>query len=142
VKGIDPHLSADGLAARGASLVKRLVLRRWGDNLPQRGGEGRIVMGEVSVPTYEYECDGCHCRFERRQGFDAEPVSICPRCQGKAHRVIHSVPVLFKVSGFYSTDHGRGHRSSSSSRKDQSAEEKPPVEKERKTAAPESAEKK
>ena len=100
-------------------------------------------MGEVSVPTYEYECDGCHCRFERRQGFDAEPVSVCPRCQGKAHRVIHSVPVLFKGSGFYSTDHGGGHRSSSSSsRKDQSAEEKSPVEKERKTAAPESAEKK
>lgn len=95
------------------------------------------------MPTYEYECDGCHGRFERRQGFDAEPVSICPRCQGTAHRVIHSVPVLFKGSGFYSTDHGRGHRdSSSSTRKDQPAEERPPAEKERKTAASETAEKK
>jgi len=29
---------------------------------------------------------------------------------GRARRVIHSVPVLFKGSGFYSTDHGRGSR--------------------------------
>lgn len=95
------------------------------------------------MPTYEYECDGCHCRFEMRQGFDAEPVSVCPRCQGKAHRVIHSVPVLFKGSGFYSTDHGRGHRGpSTSTTTDRSAEEKPPAEKEHKAVAPEGAEKK
>ena len=95
------------------------------------------------MPTYEYECDGCHCRFEKRQGFDAEPVSTCPRCQGTAHRVIHSVPVLFKGSGFYSTDHGRGHRSSSSSaRKDHSSEDKPPAEKGHKAAASETADKK
>lgn len=62
------------------------------------------------MPIYEYECDGCHHRFEKRQGFDAEPVSTCPRCQGRAHRVIHSVPVIFKGKGFYSTDHGRGYR--------------------------------
>ena len=29
---------------------------------------------------------------------------MCPRCQGKASRVIHSVPVIFKGSGFYVTD--------------------------------------
>ena len=60
------------------------------------------------MPVYEYECSVCCCRFERRQRFDEEPVSVCPQCQGKARRVLHSVPIFFKGSGFYSTDHGRG----------------------------------
>jgi putative FmdB family regulatory protein len=56
------------------------------------------------VPTYEYECGDCQHRFERRQSFDAEPVAMCPECGGKARRVIHSIPVIFKGSGFYITD--------------------------------------
>ena len=56
------------------------------------------------MPIYEYECSLCRCRFERRQRFDEEPVAICPECQGKARRVIHSVPIIFKGSGFYTTD--------------------------------------
>ncbi len=56
------------------------------------------------MPIYEYECNLCHFCFERRQGFDEEPVAICPECQGKARRVLHSVPVIFKGSGFYITD--------------------------------------
>jgi putative FmdB family regulatory protein len=56
------------------------------------------------VPIYEYECDSCHFHFERKQSFDEEPVSACPKCKGKAKRVIHSIPVIFKGSGFYITD--------------------------------------
>ena len=56
------------------------------------------------MPIYEYECDICHSRFERRQRFDEEPIAMCPKCQGKARRVIHSVPIIFKGSGFYITD--------------------------------------
>jgi putative FmdB family regulatory protein len=56
------------------------------------------------MPTYEYECGSCHHRFERKQRFDEEPVAMCPKCGGKARRVIHSVPVIFKGSGFYTTD--------------------------------------
>ena len=56
------------------------------------------------MPIYEYECNLCHFCFERKQGFDEEPVSICPECQGKARRVLHPVPVIFKGSGFYITD--------------------------------------
>lgn len=56
------------------------------------------------MPIYEYECNVCRCRFERKQSFDAEPVAMCPECQGKARRVIHSIPVIFKGSGFYITD--------------------------------------
>ena len=60
------------------------------------------------MPIYEYECDSCHFLFERKQKFDEEPVAICPKCKGKARRVIHSVPVIFKGSGFYTTDSRKG----------------------------------
>jgi len=62
------------------------------------------------LPTYEYQCSLCNTKFERKQRFDEEPVATCPICTGRAHRVIHSVPILFKGSGFYITDHGRGLR--------------------------------
>ena len=56
------------------------------------------------MPIYEYECSACCSQFERRQRFDEEPVVTCPQCQEKCRRVIHSVPVIFKGSGFYITD--------------------------------------
>ena len=60
------------------------------------------------MPIYEYECNLCQCRFERKQRFDEEPVAMCPECQGKARRVLHSTPVIFKGSGFYITDSRKG----------------------------------
>ena len=61
------------------------------------------------MPIYEYECSLCHFHFERKQRFNEEPVAICPKCQGKARRVIHSVPTIFKGSGFYTTDSRKGN---------------------------------
>jgi len=62
------------------------------------------------VPIYEYECRICKFRFERKQGFDEKPVAVCPECQGKARRILHSSPIIFKGSGFYSTDNRKGGR--------------------------------
>jgi len=56
------------------------------------------------VPIYEYECGACQCRFEKKQGFDAEPVVVCPECRGDARRVFYPAPIIFKGSGFYITD--------------------------------------
>lgn len=56
------------------------------------------------MPTYEYECQSCHHRFEKKQGFHDNPVAKCPKCGGKPRRVIHSAPVIFKGGGFYITD--------------------------------------
>ena len=69
------------------------------------------------MPIYEYECFSCGARFERRQKFDEEPVGICPSCQGKARRVIHCVPVIFKGSGFYVTDNPKSTYSEPSPKK-------------------------
>ena len=60
------------------------------------------------MPTYEYECSSCGFHFERKQRFEEEPIAMCPECQGKARRVLHSVPVIFKGSGFYTTDSRKG----------------------------------
>jgi len=56
------------------------------------------------VPIYEYECGLCQFRFERKQGFDEEPIAMCPKCQGKARRIFYPNPIIFKGSGFYTTD--------------------------------------
>jgi putative FmdB family regulatory protein len=72
------------------------------------------------MPIYEYECTRCHFRFERRQHFDEAAVSVCPHCQGKASRVLHSVPIIYKGSGFYTTDYGQ--RSNPSAEKEKTEE--------------------
>jgi putative FmdB family regulatory protein len=56
------------------------------------------------MPLYAYECKECGVNFERRQGFDEEPIKICPECDGEVHRLIQPAGIVFKGSGFYSTD--------------------------------------
>ena len=58
------------------------------------------------MPIYEYACADGH-RFERRQGFDAAPIAVCPVCEGRTERVLHAPTVHYKGSGFYTTDYGR-----------------------------------
>ena len=65
------------------------------------------------MPTYEYRCPACSHRFELRQSFQDPPVSQCPKCHSSAGRIISRVGVVFKGSGWYSTDH-RSSRSASS----------------------------
>lgn len=60
------------------------------------------------MPIYEYECCDCCHHFEKRQRFDEEPIAACPECHGKARRILHPVPVIFKGSGFYVTDNRKG----------------------------------
>ena len=56
------------------------------------------------MPLYEYKCQDCGLRFERRQSFSEEPVSICPDCGGSVVRLIQPAGIIFKGSGFYVTD--------------------------------------
>ncbi|UCB43852.1 MAG: FmdB family transcriptional regulator [Dehalococcoidales bacterium] len=56
------------------------------------------------MPTYEYECNLCHHRFDKRQGFNDAPLAECPKCQGTSRRVFYPAPIIFKGSGFYVTD--------------------------------------
>ncbi len=56
------------------------------------------------MPTYEYSCSDCGAALERRQRFDESPLTQCPSCGGKLHRVYHAAGVIFKGSGWYCTD--------------------------------------
>jgi len=40
------------------------------------------------MPTYEYECEKCNYRFEREQPITAAPLTECPQCGARVHRVI------------------------------------------------------
>jgi len=53
---------------------------------------------------YDYRCKACGARFEAWQKFTDDPISVCPNCSGPAQRVIHAAGIMFKGSGFYSTD--------------------------------------
>ena len=59
------------------------------------------------MPIYEYECVSCKHRFELKQGFDADPTETCPVCQSSSRRRFHSPTVIYKGSGFYTTDYAR-----------------------------------
>ena len=73
------------------------------------------------MPTYDYRCSSCGHIFEIRQTFDAEPVTACPKCSNKVHRLLHAPAVIYKGSGFYTTDYKRSNANSSDNSKDGSA---------------------
>ena len=56
------------------------------------------------MPLYVYECTECKNRFEIRQRMSDDPITVCPNCGGRVRRVLQPVGIIFKGSGFYSTD--------------------------------------
>lgn len=69
------------------------------------------------MPIYEYECPSCKDIFEKKQSFDDVPSAKCPKCLKKAKRVFRPVPIIFKGSGFYVTDHNKSSSTSSAPEK-------------------------
>ena len=62
------------------------------------------------MPTYQYECEDCSHKFERFQSMTADPVTICPECEGAVKRLISGgAGFLFKGDGFYTTDYRSDH---------------------------------
>ena len=59
------------------------------------------------MPRYDYQCTSCDHRFELVQSFKEAGSGVCPQCSGDGRRVFHAVPVIYKGSGFYTTDYGR-----------------------------------
>ena len=58
------------------------------------------------MPIYTYRCTNCGVQFEQQQKFDEQPLTRCPECSKKTLRKIYQpVGIVFKGSGFYSTDH-------------------------------------
>ncbi|QDU19567.1 FmdB family zinc ribbon protein [Urbifossiella limnaea] len=62
------------------------------------------------MPTYDYKCHGCGHTFEELQSFSAPVLTKCPACKkNKLERLFGGGgAIIFKGSGFYETDYGRG----------------------------------
>jgi len=56
------------------------------------------------MPTYEYACNQCGQHIEVFQRLSDEPLITCGACGGPLRKVFHPAGILFKGSGFYSTD--------------------------------------
>ena len=58
------------------------------------------------MPTYEYRCKMCGHQFEAFQRISDEPLKKCPKCGKPVERMISAgMGIIFKGSGFYSTDY-------------------------------------
>ncbi|MCE2404701.1 MAG: hypothetical protein J4F43_06050 [Dehalococcoidia bacterium] len=79
------------------------------------------------MPRYEYECDACGHRFELRQGFGADKFTDCPLCSGHSRRKFHPVPIIYKGTGFYTTDYAHKNFSAVAKKEEQAekAEKEP-----------------
>src|SRR5512135_2037562 len=79
-------------------------------------GAVRNLCKENGMPIYTYRCENCGVQFEREQSYSEAPLKICPECRKKSlKKVISPVGIIFKGSGFYSTDHKSPSGSSTSS---------------------------
>jgi len=57
------------------------------------------------MPIYTYRCENCGIQFERKQKFSDPPLKKCPECNHNSLRKVYlPVGIVFKGSGFYSTD--------------------------------------
>lgn len=77
------------------------------------------------MPIYGYRCSNCGNQFEVYQKMSDEPVQTCPKCEGKVTKMLYPNGVVFKGSGYYSTDYKGSSASSSSNGSSSSGESKP-----------------
>jgi putative FmdB family regulatory protein len=73
------------------------------------------------MPTYDYKCSKCG-RFECVQKITDEPLDKCPKCGGKVKKLIsRNAGIIYKASGFYTTDYNRSEEYRKAAESDKSA---------------------
>jgi putative FmdB family regulatory protein len=78
------------------------------------------------MPTYGYKCKSCGHEFEILQKMSDAPLKTCPKCSGELQKKMYAAGVIFKGSGYYTTDYkGSKSADSTSSNGSGSASEKP-----------------
>jgi putative FmdB family regulatory protein len=81
-----------------------------------------------AMPVYTYRCESCGVQFEKTQKFSDSALTRCPECGKKELRKVYTpVGIVFKGSGFYSTDNrspsGQGRLSGSHNEEKSSSSE-------------------
>ena len=67
------------------------------------------------MPTYGYRCTNCGHQFEIFQRMSADGLKVCPSCgESTLKKLVYPTGVVFKGSGFYTTDYKGAGKSSSS----------------------------
>ena len=75
------------------------------------------------MPTYVYKCTHNGHIFDLIQKFTDDPGAECPTCGSESRRQITSPTVIYKGSGFYTTDYGSGSKSKDKQSKTSSSSE-------------------
>ncbi len=57
------------------------------------------------MPIYEYQCQKCKEVFEIFHKIDEECNPACPKCLGKAKKLISATNFILKGAGFYVNDY-------------------------------------
>ena len=84
------------------------------------------------MPLNDFICNACGHAFEAHRAVGARPPR-CPRCKGTTKKQFTAVPVMFRGSGWHSTDYGKlgpkanGTPKSRKSKKPDSPSVKPPA---------------
>lgn len=76
------------------------------------------------MPIYGYRCSSCGHQFEILQRVSDEPHKVCPKCQGKLTKIVYPAGMIFKGSGFYTTDYKGSGKSASANGSGSSGEAK------------------
>jgi len=80
------------------------------------------------MPIYEYECTQCGKIEEVLQKFSDKPLTKCPSCTGKLHKLVSQSTFHLKGTGWYVTDYanksGSSDKPSKKNQKSKSTETK------------------
>ena len=70
-----------------------------------------LVMVEVKVPIYEYECKSCGHQLEALQKMSDDPLQRCPACEkDELKKLISAAAFRLKGDGWYETDFKSGKK--------------------------------
>ncbi|PMQ02108.1 MAG: FmdB family transcriptional regulator [Dictyoglomus sp. NZ13-RE01] len=70
------------------------------------------------MAIYEFVCTNCNERYEIITNLGDEPPKVCIKCGGTLKKVFHPVGIVFKGSGFYTTDYKKKSSEEKDSSKD------------------------
>lgn len=78
------------------------------------------------MPIYEYQCTGCHHKFDLLQKINEEPAKKCPQCsKNTAVRLVSAAGFQLKGTGWYVTDFkNKGSSAASSTSADKKSSDK------------------
>lgn len=57
------------------------------------------------MPTYSYRCSKCEKTFDAFHSMMCKDLQHCPDCGAEGNKLMSASSVIFKGSGFYSTDY-------------------------------------